>query len=72
MFSNAMISCIESFAKVASIAAFEHWACSVRDAMAFPLLYRIHVDGRKRFEYVTGGRVSPFLKIFRYLSVDGA
>ena len=57
MFSNAMLSCIESFAKVASIAAFEHWVCSVRDAMAFPLLQRIHVDGRKRFEDATGKRV---------------
>ena len=34
-----------------------HDACSVRDAIVFPLFQRLRVDGRKRFEYATYGRL---------------
>ena len=64
----------------AYILRFQLEACSVRDAIVFPLFQRFRVDRRKRFRYATSGCVSfengeknlRFQKYQKYPDMDWA
>ena len=77
IFGNAGLSLFESLDGQRRIIRWCHVIQRIlcKDVIVFPLFYRFRVDGRKRLEYATCGRILfrkrrkkyPFSKIFRHV-----